>query len=113
MGWPVQLFTMVRLVACAPLAALGLSLGLAMAPVSPAQAGPLLRGGVGGPNSGAGVLPGAGYGQAGPGLVNPAPVTPVVPAAPVVRPAAGGVGGPASGAGVLPGAGAGRAGLGL
>jgi len=72
--------------------------------LSPAQAGPL-RGGVGGPASGAGVLPGAGFGQAGPGLVNPAGVAPVAPAA-------GGVGGPASGAGVLPGAGFGRPGLG-
>ncbi len=83
----------------------------------PAQAGPLLRGGVGGPNSGAGVLPGAGFGQAGPGMVNPAPPAAapaiVAPVAPVVRPAAGGVGGPASGAGVLPGAGVGRAGVGL
>jgi hypothetical protein len=49
-------------------------------------------GGVGGPASGAGVRPGAGFGRAGVG--------------------AGGVGGPASGAGVLPGAGYGRAGAG-
>jgi hypothetical protein len=62
-----------------------------------------VRGGVGGPASGAGVMPGAGFGQAGPGLVNPAGP----PAA------AGGVGGPASGAGVLPGAGYGQAGPGL
>jgi hypothetical protein len=47
-------------------------------------------GGVGGPASGAGVLPGAGAGRPGVG--------------------AGGVGGPASGAGVLPGAGFGRPG---
>ena len=59
-------------------------------------------GGVGGPASGAGVMPGAGFGQAGPGLVNPAGPAP----------AAGGVGGPASGAGVLPGAGFGRPGVG-
>jgi hypothetical protein len=69
--------------------------------MAPAQAQPI-RGGLGGPASGAGVLPGAGFGQAGPGLVRPAPVAP----------AAGGVGGPASGAGVLPGAGFGRPGLG-
>lgn len=61
-----------------------------------------VRGGVGGPASGAGVMPGAGFGQAGPGLVNPAGPAP----------AAGGVGGPASGAGVLPGAGFGRPGVG-
>jgi len=72
--------------------------------LSPSLARPV-RGGVGGPASGAGVLPGAGFGQAGPGLVNPAGVAPVAPAA-------GGVGGPASGAGVLPGAGFGRPGLG-
>lgn len=50
-------------------------------------------GGLGGPASGAGVLPGAGFGAPG-------------------APAAGGVGGPASGAGVLPGAGVGRPGVG-
>jgi hypothetical protein len=61
-----------------------------------------VRGGVGGPASGAGVMPGAGFGQAGPGMVNPAR-----------PPAAGGVGGPASGAGVMPGAGFGQAGPGL
>ena len=66
------------------------------------QARPI-RGGVGGPASGAGVLPGAGFGQAGPGLVNPAGVPPV----------SGGVGGPASGAGVMPGAGFGQAGPGV
>ena len=49
-------------------------------------------GGLGGPASGAGVLPGAGYGAPGVG--------------------ASGVGGPASGAGVLPGAGIGRPGVG-
>ena len=75
--------------------------GTAIAGMAPAQA-QLLRGGVGGPASGAGVLPGAGLGQAGPGLVRPG----------AVAPAAGGVGGPASGAGVLPGAGLGRPGLG-
>jgi hypothetical protein len=47
-------------------------------------------------------MPGAGFGQAGPGLVNPAGATP----------AAGGVGGPASGAGMMPGTGLGRPGLG-
>lgn len=62
-----------------------------------------VRGGVGGPASGAGVMPGAGFGQAGPGLVNPAGVSP----------AAGGAGGPASGAGLTPGAGFGQAGPGL
>lgn len=58
-------------------------------------------GGLGGPASGAGVLPGAGLGAAGPGLYR--------------RPGvgAGGVGGPASGAGVLPGAGVGEPGVGL
>lgn len=101
---------MARTLPCAPLAAACLSLGLGMAlgtagSLAPALAGPLLRGGVGGPASGAGVLPGAGYGQAGPGLVNPAPAA--------VAPATGGVGGPASGAGYLPGAGFGQAGPGL
>ncbi|MEB3304726.1 MAG: hypothetical protein VKL58_00780 [Cyanobacteriota bacterium] len=71
--------------------------GIAQAQIRP------VRGGAGGPASGAGVMPGAGFGQAGPGLVNPA--------GPV--PAAGGVGGPASGAGVMPGAGFGQAGPGL
>jgi len=66
-----------------------------------AQARPL-QGGVGGPASGAGVLPGAGFGAAGPGITRPAGAVP----------AAGGVGGPASGAGALPGAGFGRPGLG-
>lgn len=58
-------------------------------------------GGLGGPASGAGVAPGAGFGAAGPGLYR--------------RPGvgAGGVGGPASGAGVLPGAGVGEPGVGL
>lgn len=49
-------------------------------------------GGVGGPASGVGVLPGAGAGAPGVGV--------------------GGVGGPASGVGVLPGLGAGQAGVG-
>lgn len=62
----------------------------------------LIRGGLGGPASGAGMMPGAGFGQAGPGLVNPAGAPP----------AAGGLGGPASGAGMMPGAGLGRPGLG-
>jgi len=75
--------------------------GAGITGMAPAQA-QLIRGGVGGPASGAGVLPGAGFGAAGPGLTRPA----------AVAPAAGGVGGPASGAGVLPGAGFGRAGLG-
>jgi len=83
--------------------ALAIALG-GLGAITAAQAGPL-RGGIGGPASGAGVLPGAGFGQAGPGLVNPAGVAPVAPAA-------GGVGGPASGAGLLPGAGFGRPGLG-
>jgi hypothetical protein len=123
----------------APLAALCLGVSLSAAGVfAPALAGPMLRGGAGGPASGAGLLPGAGFGQAGAGLVNPAPVAPaaggaggpasgagllpgagvgqagpgLVRQAPVPR-AAGGAGGPASGAGVLPGAGVGRAGLGL
>ncbi|MEB3193530.1 MAG: hypothetical protein VKO19_00215 [Cyanobacteriota bacterium] len=61
-----------------------------------------VRGGIGGPTSGAGVMPWAGFGQAGPGLVNLAGPAP----------AAGGVGGPASGAGVLPGGGFGRPGIG-
>ena len=68
---------------------------------TPCQAQPI-RGGLGGPASGAGLMPGAGFGQAGPGLVNPAGATP----------AAGGVGGPASGAGMMPGTGLGRPGLG-
>lgn len=68
---------------------------------APGQAQPI-RGGLGGPASGAGMMPGAGFGQAGPGLVNPAGAPP----------AAGGAGGPASGAGVMPGAGLGRPGLG-
>jgi hypothetical protein len=84
--------------------ALALALG-GLTAITAAQAGPL-RGGVGGPASGAGVLPGAGFGQAGPGMVNPAG------GVAQVAPAAGGVGGPASGAGVLPGAGLGRPGLG-
>ncbi len=89
--------------ATAPLLLLAMALGgIGAASIGAAQALPL-RGGAGGPASGVGVLPGAGAGQAGPGLVNPAaPLTP----------AAGGVGGPASGLGVLPGAGFGRAGLG-
>jgi hypothetical protein len=61
-----------------------------------------VRGGAGGPASGAGVTPGVGFGQAGPGLVNPAGPAP----------AAGGAGGPASGAGLMPGAGFGRPGVG-
>ncbi len=84
--------------------ALAIALG-GLGAITAAQAGPL-RGGIGGPASGAGVLPGAGFGQAGPGVVNPAGgLAPVAPAA-------GGVGGPASGAGVLPGASFGRPGLG-
>lgn len=83
------------------LVAIALS-SIGAASIRPAQALPL-RGGVGGAASGVGVLPGAGAGQAGPGLVKPAPLTP----------AAGGVGGAASGVGVLPGAGAGQAGPGL
>ena len=58
-------------------------------------------GGVGGPASGAGVLPGAGLGAAGVG----------VQAQPVANP--GGLGGPASGAGVRPGLGIGAPGAGM
>ncbi len=58
-------------------------------------------GGPGGPASGAGVLPGAGFGEAGPGLER----------RPVANP--GGVGGPASGAGVRPGLGYGAPGAGM
>ena len=65
--------------------------------ITPVQARPN-PGGVGGPASGAGVLPGAGFGAPG------------APAAGGVG--AGGVGGPASGAGALPGAGFGRPGVG-
>jgi hypothetical protein len=43
--------------------------------MDPAQGQPIPAG-VGGPASGAVVLPGAGFGQAGPGLVRPAPVAP-------------------------------------
>lgn len=82
-----------------------LALALIAPGISAAQAQPI-RGGLGGPASGAGVMPGAGFGQAGPGLVNP-----VGPGG--VAPAAGGAGGPASGAGVMPGAGFGQAGPGL
>ena len=64
-----------------------------------AEARPIY-GGVGGPASGACVLPGSGAGAAGAGVT------------PVPGVGAGGVGGPASGAGVLPGAGAGGAGIG-
>ncbi len=60
-----------------------------------------IRGGVGGPASGAGVRPGAGWGAPGAGLT-PRPGV-----------GAGGVGGPASGAGVRPGAGWGAPGVGL
>ncbi|CAK6689250.1 MULTISPECIES: hypothetical protein [unclassified Synechococcus] len=61
-----------------------------------ATARPMRGGGVGGPASGAGVRPGAGFGEAGPGLYN-----------------RGGVGGPASGRGVRPGAGWGAPGAGV
>jgi hypothetical protein len=76
---------------------------LALLPPGPplqVQARPV-RGGVGGPASGAGVRPGAGWGAPGAGLT-PAPGV-----------GAGGVGGPASGAGVRPGAGWGAPGVGL
>jgi hypothetical protein len=75
-----------------------LALVLALPGVSHARPNP---GGLGGPASGAGVLPGAGFGAAGAGLDREPGV------------GAGGVGGPASGAGVLPGAGFGEAGAGL
>jgi hypothetical protein len=99
------------------LAAALTGLGCLAAPCQAQQ----LRGGLGGPASGAGLMPGAGFGQAGPGLVNPAGATPaagfgqagpglVNPAG--ATPAAGGVGGPASGAGMMPGTGLGRPGLG-
>ena len=84
----------------------GLVLGLpllSLASLQPVEA-QRIRGGVGGPASGAGALPGVGFGQAGPGLVRPGAVA---------TPAAGGVGGPASGAGALPGVGFGQAGPGL
>ncbi len=58
-------------------------------------------GGLGGPASGAGVRPGAGWGAPGAG-VSPAPGL-----------GGGGLGGPASGAGVRPGAGWGAPGVGL
>lgn len=90
------------------LAALALAL-----PAVPLQARPN-PGGLGGPVSGAGVLPGAGVGA--PGVGGPASGAGVLPGAgygaPGVGVEAGGVGGPASGVGVRPGVGAGRAGVG-
>ena len=79
-------------------ALLAAALALPLLPV--AQARPI-RGGVGGPASGAGVRPGAGWGAPGAGLT-PAPGL-----------GAGGLGGPTSGAGVRPGAGWGAPGVGL
>ena len=70
-------------------------------PLPPAAQARPIRGGVGGPASGAGVRPGAGWGAPGAGLT-PAPGV-----------GAGGLGGPASGAGVRPGAGWGAPGVGL
>ncbi|MBM5823750.1 MAG: hypothetical protein FJ082_15235 [Cyanobacteria bacterium K_Offshore_surface_m2_011] len=58
-------------------------------------------GGLGGPASGAGVLPGAGFGEAGAGLERGPEGNP------------GGLGGPASGAGVRPGLGYGAPGAGV
>ncbi|MCP9932000.1 hypothetical protein KBY82_14550 [Cyanobium sp. AMD-g] len=75
-----------------------LAVAAALSGTSQARPNP---GGLGGPASGAGVAPGAGFGAAGPGLDRQPGV------------GAGGVGGPASGAGVLPGAGFGEAGPGL
>ncbi len=89
-------------------------------PAAPLQARPN-PGGVGGPASGAGVLPGAGFGAPGApgtpavdGVGGPASGAGVLPGAGYGAPGvgAGGVGGPASGAGVRPGAGFGRAGVG-
>ncbi len=71
-------------------------------------------GGLGGPDSGAGVAPGAGFGAAGAGLDRePGVGAPGVGVEdrPVENP--GGLGGPASGAGVRPGAGFGAPGAGL
>jgi hypothetical protein len=83
-------------------------------------------GGLGGPASGAGVAPGAGFGAAGVGaggLGGPASGAGVLPGAGVGEPGVGvearpranpgGLGGPASGAGVRPGAGIGAPGAGL
>lgn len=82
-------------------AALTLVMGLQLLPLLPAGQARPIRGGVGGPASGAGVRPGAGWVAPGAG-VTPAPGL-----------GAGGVGGPASGAGVRPGAGWGAPGVGL
>jgi hypothetical protein len=85
--------------------------------ITPVQARPN-PGGVGGPASGAGVLPGAGFGAPGApaagGVGGPASGAGVLPGAGYGAPGvgAGGVGGPASGAGALPGAGFGRPGVG-
>lgn len=76
------------------------AVGLSNALAAVAEARPI-RGGVGGPASGAGVRPGAGWGAPGAGLT-PRPGV-----------GAGGIGGPASGAGVRPGAGWGAPGVGL
>ena len=96
------------------LLAMALIAGCSMAAVQ-ARPNP---GGVGGPASGAGVRPGAGFGTAGTpaagGVGGPASGAGVLPGAGYGAPGvgAGGVGGPASGAGALPGAGYGRPGVG-
>lgn len=82
-------------------AAAGLALGLGVVLLPAASQARPVRGGVGGPASGAGVRPGAGFGAPGAG-VTPRPGV-----------GAGGLGGPASGAGVRPGAGWGAPGVGL
>jgi hypothetical protein len=80
------------------MAVAALAVAAAIPGVSEARPNP---GGLGGPASGAGVAPGAGFGAAGPGLER----------RPVANP--GGVGGPASGAGVRPGLGYGAPGAGM
>ena len=77
-----------------------------IATLAPAAEAQRIRGGVGGPASGAGVRPGAGFGAPGAGL------TPATGRG-VGGYGVGGYGGPASGAGVRPGAGWGAPGVGL
>jgi len=105
--------SVIRALSLAAAVALGCSALAAQARPNP--------GGLGGPASGAGVLPGAGFGAPGTpaagGVGGPASGAGVLPGAGYGAPGApgvgaGGVGGPASGAGVLPGAGFGRPGVG-
>ena len=93
-----QTLPMNRIQALAVLVLSGVALSFASGSASLAWPNP---GGIGGPASGAGVAPGAGFGATGAGLDREPGV------------GAGGVGGPASGAGVMPGAGVGEAGVGV